>query len=96
MIHHVFDNFKISANENAFKELKDGMKDIFEDLFKKGFSIDGWNSRKFLPLGYFDSILFQPSKIKLVQAIVDKSWRYYWRFGKSRLGTVHWNLLLLL
>ena len=34
MIHHVFDNFLISANENALKELKDGMKDIFEDLFK--------------------------------------------------------------
>ena len=46
MIHHVFDHFKISANENAFKELKDGMKDIFEDLFKKGFSLDGWKSRE--------------------------------------------------
>ena len=34
MIHHVFDHFLISANENALKELKDGMKDIFEDLLK--------------------------------------------------------------
>ena len=46
MIHHVFDHFKISTNKNAFKELKDGMKDIFEDLFKKGFSLDGWKSRE--------------------------------------------------
>jgi len=50
MIHHVFDNFKISANEYAFKELKDGMKDIFEDLFKKGFSLDGLKSREWMPL----------------------------------------------
>ena len=57
MIHHVFDNFKFSANENAFKELKDGMKDIFEDLFKKGFRLDGWKSRKFSGIGYLDSFL---------------------------------------
>lgn len=95
MIYHVFDNFKILANENAFKELKDGMKDIFEDLFKKGFSLDGWKSRKFMPL-FLSEHFFQPSKIKLVQATLGEGRTYHWRFGKGRLGTVHWNLLLLL
>ena len=62
MIHHVFENFKISANENAFKELKDGMKDIFEDLFKKGFSLDGWKPREGIP--FFSIALFPTIKNK--------------------------------